>query len=128
MSGRDYYQTNQNQYLVEPKDHERFYPSRAKQYIKEVVVNNLEDYEIDEVTIAEKTEEITKLIRESLKDNLNLKRYKYIVQVIIGSLEGQGIRVTSKCLWDTNSDNYISYTYKTDKFYCTSVVFGLYKE
>ena len=46
----------------------------------------------------------------------------------MGALKGQGLKITSKCLWDTNSDNYTSYTYKNDDFYCTAMVFGLYNE
>ena len=48
--------------------------------------------------------------------------------MIFGSLDDRGIRVTSKCLWDPNSDNYTSYTYKNENYFCTALVFGLYHE
>lgn len=32
----------------------------------------------------------------------------------MGALDNRGIRVTSKCLWDINSDNYSSYTYENE--------------
>lgn len=127
MSGRDYY-SNKNQYLVEPKDHEKFYPSKVKNEIRKTLKENLEDFELDDQTIAMKTEELTRLIRENVKKNLNLPRYKLVVQVVLGFLKSQGIRVASKCLWDTNSDNFASYTHKNDEFFCTAIVFGLYKE
>lgn len=34
-----------------------------------------------------------------------------MVQAVIGELGGQGVRVTSKCLWDSDNDNFASYTY-----------------
>ena len=36
-----------------------------------------------------------------------------ICQVVIGEAAGQGMRVVSKCLWDTNVDNWASFSYKT---------------
>uniref|UniRef100_A0A1X7TNX7 Uncharacterized protein n=1 Tax=Amphimedon queenslandica TaxID=400682 RepID=A0A1X7TNX7_AMPQE len=37
---------------------------------------------------------------------LDLKRYKYIVQVVIGEQRGEGVKIGSRCLWDTDTDNY----------------------
>ena len=41
-----------------------------------------------------------------------MPRYKLVVQVVIGEIKGQGLRVMSKCLWDDQFDNYATYTYK----------------
>ena len=38
-----------------------------------------------------------------------MPRFKLAFQVVVGELKGQGIRVTSKCLWDPSSDNYASH-------------------
>lgn len=40
-----------------------------------------------------------------------MERYKIAVQVVVGENKGQGVRVTSKCLWDANIDNHASYTF-----------------
>lgn len=40
-----------------------------------------------------------------------MPRYKLAFQVAVGELKGQGIRVTSKCLWDPSCDNYASHYY-----------------
>jgi len=40
-----------------------------------------------------------------------MERYKLAVQVIVGENKGQGVRVTSKCLWDPTIDNSATYTY-----------------
>ena len=42
---------------------------------------------------------------------MNVPRYKIIVQVTIGELKDQGIRVASRCLWDVSTDNYTSVSY-----------------
>lgn len=37
-----------------------------------------------------------------------MPRYKVVVQTAIGEMKGQGIRVASRCLWDMETDNYVS--------------------
>jgi tctex1 domain-containing protein 2 len=57
-----------------------------------------------------------------------MKRYKLGVKVIMGELKGQGIKVTSKCLWDTAFDNWASYKFSNDKMYCLGIIYGCYYE
>jgi hypothetical protein len=42
------------------------------------------------------------IIQEKLKD-LNYPRYKYVVQVLLGQNVNQGMRSTSRCLWNINT-------------------------
>lgn len=35
-----------------------------------------------------------------------MKRYKHIVQVIIGELKGAGVKCGVRCLWDSETDGY----------------------
>lgn len=51
------------------------------------------------------------LISFSHTENMNVPRYKIIVQTTIGELKDQGIRVASRCLWDVSTDNYTSVSY-----------------
>ena len=59
---------------------------------------------------------------------LNIPAYKIVVQTVIGQVQGQGIRVASKCLWDDKNDNFASFTYTNNGLFCTGIVFGLYYE
>ncbi len=59
---------------------------------------------------------------------LNFSRYKIIVQAVVGQQKMQGVRVVSRCLWDTDTDNCSSYTYTSDSLWATVMVFGLYVE
>lgn len=36
---------------IEPTDHERFYPSRIKEEVKEILNNSLEDFVLEEGSI-----------------------------------------------------------------------------
>lgn len=42
---------------------------------------------------------------------MNLARYKYVVQVVIGEQRGEGVRMGSRCFWDPETDNVASETY-----------------
>ena len=59
---------------------------------------------------------------------MNIPSYKIVVQVVIGQVLGQGVRVASKCLWDEANDNYASHTYESTSLFCTGIVFGIYYE
>ena len=48
--------------------------------------------------------------------------------VTIGSVEGQGIRVASRCLWDHETDSYASATFKNATLFAIATVFGIYYE
>ena len=55
-------------------------------------------------------------------------RYKFACQTVIGEDDGQSVRVTSRCLWDTRTDNSASAVWKNGEFYATCMVFALHYE
>mmetsp|Transcript_13349 Transcript_13349/g.27249 ORF Transcript_13349/g.27249 Transcript_13349/m.27249 type:complete len:188 (-) Transcript_13349:93-656(-) len=71
---------------------------------------------------------ISDKIRSEVKGSLNVMRYKIVVQVTIGQLKDQAVRITSRCLWDTQTDNYASVDYKNEFVWASAIVFGLYAE
>lgn len=44
--------------------------------------------------------------------DLNIPRYKVVLQSVIGEVKGQGAYIASRCLWDTETDNYSSFSMK----------------
>ena len=39
------------------------------------------------------------------------KRYRYVVDVVLGEKRGAGVKVGARCLWDADTDNYVSTSY-----------------
>ncbi len=70
--------------------------------------------------------EICDEIKDKLKDSQNFKRYKVLVHCIIGEKRGQGIRVGSKCLWDSMSDSSTSANWENENIYVFCSVYGVY--
>ena len=98
---------------------------------KEIVDETLADKEWNNEDETRWTVEITERIKQACKGtlrhlhpavfcfakcrhfvDLGLKRYKYVVQVTLGEVKKQGVRIASRCLWDTNNDNHSSYSFK----------------
>lgn len=113
---------------LEPEDTERFYPHLVHQELSLFVTGFFEGISINEENIQTKTEELTNQTRDHLKEVLKIPRYKLIVQVAIIVNSPVGAIVASKCLWDSNTDNYTQYVYKNEELTCTVIVFGFYNE
>ncbi|CAM9356191.1 unnamed protein product, partial [Sphacelaria rigidula] len=57
---------------------------------------------------------------------MNLARYKYIVQVVIGEQRGEGVRMGSRCFWDSETDNIANETYVNDSIFCVATAYAVY--
>jgi len=45
-------------------------------------------------------------IRVLVFTDLHFERYKYIVNVILGQQHGAGVKIGTRCIWDTEADTY----------------------
>ena len=93
------------------------------------------------------SKEIADSVRDKLKE-LQIPRYKYMVQVVVGERKSQGVRMGCRCLWDSETDNFataefsnvrvsnllmnifsFSYTKTNEQqetIFCTCTAFGVY--
>mmetsp|Transcript_54219 Transcript_54219/g.86188 ORF Transcript_54219/g.86188 Transcript_54219/m.86188 type:complete len:134 (-) Transcript_54219:173-574(-) len=120
-------QVYQNTYIMAPKDDEKFLPSKVSEVIERVMNDYFKDKEYSPEEAKSWTLELSNDIKAAVKE-LNIPRYKIIVQVVIGEQASQGVRVASKCLWDVSSDNWASYTYTSQSIFAVGMVFGCYFE
>ena len=117
----------ENTYRLEPKETDRFYPSKVRDCIQQIVTHHLKDKQYDHVTASQTATKICDEIKANVK-GLSIPQYKVVVQTVIGQVQGQGVGVASKCLWDDQNDNYASFTYTNNSLFCTGIVFGIYYE
>lgn len=86
-----------------------------KTEIKKLVDEELANFAYDQNAASRKANDLAIMIRKLLKQgtgDARMKRYKLLVQVVIGELKGQGIRIMSQCLWDEKLDNYTDCTFQ----------------
>ena len=119
----------ENTFQMGPKDDQVFLPSRITKIVEEIIDSKLKDKEYQEAEAKQWVLELCNEIKAGVKEGGGIPRHKIIVQVIIGENAGQGIRVASKSLWDTNVDNWASFSYdRNPTMLVTGMVFGLYYE
>jgi len=114
-------------YQLKPEEGCKFIPAWGQKIAKEVVEKELKDKEYDEDDSKEWAITICDKIKKGVMD-LKMPRYKIIVQVNIGQMKDQGVRVASRCLWDTATDNYASSSYQNETLWCSAMIFAIYAE
>jgi len=78
---------------------------------------------------ADKCGDTAKQLSDNIKAKLKalgFERYKYIVQVLIGERRDQGVRMGTRCFWDSATDNQASDTFINDYIFCTATAFAVY--
>ncbi len=58
--------------------------------------------------------------------DLNLPRYKYMVQVVITENKGAGMRMGARCLWDSKTDSATEAIYVNNHIICCVSIFAIY--
>lgn len=99
----------------------------VQKLLGEIIREKLQGTTYDPLRSAQIAKELADQIKERTK-NLGYERYKLVVQVTVGEKNGQGIRMASRCLWDTATDNFASEFYENASLFCVAMVFALYYE
>ena len=66
--------------------------------------------------------------KEKRKASLDIPRHKIVVQVTIGQMKDQGVKIASRCLWDPATDNYVAVSFQNQHSWACATVFGLYTD
>ena len=118
-------QANQT-FQVRPAFKDKFRPSEAKAKIEEIVQNKLKDQTYQLEHLANWTKSIADDVKQELRNLGKDKRYKFLVQVIIGENKGQGVRVGSRCFWDADTDDCTWVTFINESLFCLVAAFAVY--
>ena len=73
----------ENTYRLEPKETDRFYPSKVRDLIEQIVNAHLKDKEYDHAAAKTLSEKIAEEIKAAVK-GLSIPSYKIVVQTVIG--------------------------------------------
>uniref|UniRef100_I3K3N0 Dynein light chain Tctex-type 2B n=1 Tax=Oreochromis niloticus TaxID=8128 RepID=I3K3N0_ORENI len=92
-------------YHIRPNHQQKFRPAVVKECIREIVRERLSGVQYN----PEEVPELTRSLADSVKDkvkNSGFDKYKLVVQVVIGEQRGQGVKMSSRCFWDADTDSY----------------------
>ncbi|CAH1113348.1 unnamed protein product [Psylliodes chrysocephalus] len=112
-------------YQIKPSLQAKFKEIPVKEIIRNVVGAILTGKSYDAELAKKWTINIANEVSDKVKD-LEMKRYKHVVQVIIGEMRGAGVKCGARCVWDSDVDNYTSEIFINDTIFCVTAVFAIY--
>ncbi|KAK9764177.1 hypothetical protein K7432_008535 [Basidiobolus ranarum] len=110
---------------IRPNFTQKFRPAVVSKVIHQILVERLQNQLYEPEKASQLTLNISEAIKNKLKE-LELSRYKYVVDVILGENRGEGARVSCRCLWDPDTDNVAQDIFTNDSLFCVAVAFGVY--
>ena len=69
--------------------------------------------------------EITEDIKSRLKSE-SFPRYKFLINIIMGEMRGQGVRMGARAIWDADTDNLATGSFMNEHMYCVVTCFAIY--
>ncbi|CAB3257271.1 unnamed protein product [Arctia plantaginis] len=112
-------------YEVRPGLGQKFQAANVKDIILTTMQQQLmgRQYRADQAPQWAKT--IANGVRQRVQE-LDMKRYKILVQTTLIEMKGAGVKCGQRCIWDPETDDYIDDSYKNDTIYCYTIVYGVY--
>lgn len=117
----------ENSYRLGPDENQKFNLTTIKKLVSEILDKHLQNAKYDPV----KSKEMTRFLCDEIKAKIKAivyKRYKIIVNVAIGQSLGQSLVMTSRSLWNTETDTHCTIEYSNNTLYAIVTVFAAYYE
>lgn len=93
---------------------------------EQVMKDTLKDVTYDASVCRDMSPEVASAIIEKMKQ-FSLQQYKLVCVVSLGSLkEKPGVQFGSRCLWNKETDNFVSVRYTNGSLYAVAMIFGMY--
>ena len=116
-------------YDLRPRFNAKFTKEKIYGVLKNILDEKMEYFqgEYDH----ERAIELNKQIVTDVKENLgsgkyNINRYKIIVHCIIGQKKGQGLKMGSKCIWESSTDSAVTASWENENTYAFVTAYGIY--
>lgn len=122
------YQSNvrlENTYRLGPHDSQRFNAARVTRIVNEIMRAHLENAKYE----PNKCRDLVQLLSEEIKSRVKsilYKRYKLIVNLTIGQSVASSLMMASRSLWNPETDNECTVTYKNNSLFAIATIFACY--
>ncbi|XP_069088913.1 dynein light chain Tctex-type 4 [Pleurodeles waltl] len=115
----------ENTYKMQPDEGCRFNASQVQRVLESTLAGHLGDTKYNPATTGQLSQSLSDLIRSKLKEHCP-PRYKLVCNVVLGQMGGQGVRMASRSLWDSENDNFASASFTNPSLFAIATVHGLY--
>lgn len=104
----------------------QFKACQIEKIAERTLVDALKDLKYDPTKCRLLSHELGAEIMEKIRD-LAIQRFKLVVVVSIGSVkEKPGMQFGSRCLWNKETDNFVSVKYTNSSLFAVVLIYGLY--
>lgn len=117
----------ENSYRTEPEKGKLFAPGKVEDMLKETLERRLKTVKYTAEGSRLLTTELTADIKSKAKA-MDFPRYKIVCNVFITENKRQGLEIASRSVWNSETDNFASYTYKNPTLIAVANVYGVYFE
>lgn len=115
-----------NTYKMEPDD--GFLSQKASGIIRDVLEARLKSKTYAPEESKKLSIEISEEIKKKVKAEVLVERYKFVCVVWIGQVLGQGVHITSRCLWNARFDNFAQESFKNDQLFAQASIYAVFVE
>ncbi|TRZ04250.1 hypothetical protein DNTS_029934 [Danionella cerebrum] len=117
----------ENNYRMGPEPGGHFSPRRTQQILQATLDSCLEGVCYSPDSCGQLCQMLADLVLSKLKD-VNPPRYKVVCQVVVGQSGEHSMRVASRSLLNSETDNYTSSVFHNHSLYAVALVHGIYFE
>ncbi|CAK1548166.1 unnamed protein product [Leptosia nina] len=99
------------------------------QNVRDIIVSTMQEQLLGRQYRSDQAPRWAKVIANAVRQRvqeLEMKRYKIIVQTTVLELKGAGVKCGQRCIWDPETDDYVDDLYRNDTIYCYTIVYGVY--
>lgn len=96
-----------------------------KHIIKEELDNSLMDCDYDSQRCVSQCANISQAVELRVKE-ITPPETKLVAVVYIGEIRDQGLEITSQCLWDPETDNFVTASFKSKTLFAVCTVFTVH--
>ncbi|XP_052237463.1 dynein light chain Tctex-type 5-like isoform X2 [Dreissena polymorpha] len=116
----------ENTYKLDPD--QPFIAKDVQRVVERILADNLHDKYYEAAQCKTLSQLLSSRIVEELK-RMGYSRFKIVSIVSIGSVkERPGVQLGSRCLWNKDTDNFVSAKYSNRSLFAVAMVYGLYYE
>lgn len=117
-----------NTYRMAPEKSEKFKSSQAEKVMRGILESYLDGEKYDKTMCISLSKSLSDVIKERMKDQGWSPRYKFVCVVTLGESKEQGLAVSSRCMWNTETDSFASASYKKGNLFAVATLYALYFE
>ncbi|XP_017865276.1 PREDICTED: tctex1 domain-containing protein 2 [Drosophila arizonae] len=114
-------------YSMRPEFGESFPLPIVKNIINSTMATKLKDKIYDKDIAKIWTREIADEVNQQIAASPKVKRYKHVVQVMLGQELGAGSTYLSRCCWDCDCDTSVTEVFTNTSLFCVCTVFATYQ-